>query len=598
MNQFKFNVDAPPFCPRNSMKENQKGECTETEENMNIRNEEEGGGTLNDESFSKNKDVVNDWEDNAIDEIERKINEINITGEETQENIYNEFVDNSRIGEVGEIGEVEEVEEVGKKEEVGSVDRDRDRDLDHIVTNENDEEEIQEEINKIEKKQCMEVDPRQHLNIIFIGHVDAGKSTTCGNILYVLGYVDERTIEKYEREAKEKNRESWFLAFIMDINEEERLKGKTVEVGRAHFETKDRRFTILDAPGHKNFIPNMISGAAQADIGVLIISARKGEFETGFERGGQTREHTLLARTLGISQLIVAINKMDDPTCKWSEDRYNEIQRKITPFLKSCGYNVVKDVNFVPISGLTGQNLADHVSDKNSKVYEPKASWYDMSKPTLFHILNTVPLPPWDEDGPLRIPLLEGYKDNGIIAIGKIESGTLYGNNMICTLMPNKIKVRVMNVFLEDDEVPYAKPGENVRVRLIGVEEDQISKGFVLCDAVNVCSVVTEFVGRVAIVELLEHKPIITAGYSCIFHAHTACEEIQFIDMLEAIDKKSKKKKNKPKFIKSDCIVTAHFALSSPVCVEKFTDHPQLGRFTLRDQGKTIAIGKILELKA
>lgn len=161
------------------------------------------------------------------------------------------------------------------------------------------EKEIQEDKGVDKKVNLVQVDSRPHLNIIFIGHVDAGKSTACGNILYILGYVDDRTIEKYEREAKEKNRESWFLAFIMDINEEERQKGKTVEVGRAHFETKDRRFTILDAPGHKNFIPNMISGAAQADIGVLIISARKGEFETGFERGGQTREHTLLAKTLG-----------------------------------------------------------------------------------------------------------------------------------------------------------------------------------------------------------------------------------------------------------------------------------------------------------
>ncbi|ANQ08419.1 Translation elongation factor EF-1 [Plasmodium coatneyi] len=447
------------------------------------------------------------------------------------------------------------------------------------------------------KSNLIEVDPRQHLNIIFIGHVDAGKSTACGNILYILGYVDDRTIEKYEREAKEKNRESWFLAFIMDINEEERQKGKTVEVGRAHFETKDRRFTILDSPGHKNFIPNMISGAAQADIGVLIISARKGEFETGFERGGQTREHTLLARTLGINQLIVAINKMDDPTCNWSEARYDEIQKKITPFIKSCGYNINKDVFFVPISGLTGQNLSDHVSDKNSKLYDPRGSWYDTSKPTLFQILNTLSPPPWDEKGPLRIPLLEGYKDNGIIAIGKIESGTLYGNNMSCTLMPNKLKVKVLNVYLEDDEVPYAKPGENVRVKLLGVEEDQISKGFVLCDSLNPCSVVSEFIGRVAIVELLEHKPIITAGYFCIFHAHTTCEEIQFLDMLEVIDKKSKKKKIKPKFIKNDCIVTAHFLLSNPVCIEVYDKLPQLGRFTLRDQGKTIAIGKILELK-
>ncbi|SOV78086.1 translation elongation factor EF-1, subunit alpha, putative [Plasmodium sp. gorilla clade G3] len=551
---FSFNVNAPSYYP--GMKYKGAGVEEDDENNSNFNS------TTNDNNININNDVNNDL--NKIKEHEEDIN-------------GSEIVEDENVNDV--------------EEKISKL----------VLNDDNDnmKEDVEELQEKVEDKKIKmaEVDPRPHLNIIFIGHVDAGKSTACGNILYILGYVDDRTIEKYEREAKEKSRESWFLAFIMDINEEERQKGKTVEVGRAHFETKDRRFTILDAPGHKNFIPNMISGAAQADIGVLIISARKGEFETGFERGGQTREHTLLARTLGINQLIVAINKMDDPTCNWSESRYEEIQKKITPYIKSCGYNINKDVFFVPISGLTGQNLSEHVSDKNSKIYDPRASWYDLSKPTLFNILNSLPPPPWDENGPLRIPLLEGYKDNGIIAIGKIESGTLYGNNMNCTLMPNKVKVKVMNVFLEDDEVPYAKPGENVRVRLFGVEEDQISKGFVLCDSINLCSVVHEFIGRVAIVELLEHKPIITAGYFCIFHAHTACEEIQFVEMLEVIDKKSKKKKTKPKFIKSDCIVTAHFLLSNPVCVEVYDNLPQLGRFTLRDQGKTIAIGKILELK-
>ncbi|GMI50751.1 hypothetical protein TeGR_g6974 [Tetraparma gracilis] len=166
-----------------------------------------------------------------------------------------------------------------------------------------------------------EGDPREHLNIVFIGHVDAGKSTLSGNILYLTDNVDKRTIERYEREAKDRNRESWFLAFIMDTNEEERAKGKTVEVGRAYFDTPDKRYTILDAPGHKNYVPNMIMGASQADVGVLVISARKGEFEAGFDRGGQTREHAMLCKTLGINYLIVVINKMDDPTVNWSKER-------------------------------------------------------------------------------------------------------------------------------------------------------------------------------------------------------------------------------------------------------------------------------------
>merc|ERR1719296_207530 len=195
-----------------------------------------------------------------------------------------------------------------------------------------------------------EGDPREHVNIVFIGHVDAGKSTLSGNILYLTDNVDKRTIEKYEREAKERNRESWFLAFIMDTSEEERAKGITVEVGRAHFETEAKRYTILDAPGHKNYVPNMIVGASQADIGILVISARKGEFETGFEKGGQTREHALLAKTLGVDKLVLAINKMDDHSVEWAESRYTEIKDKMSPFLKTSGFKD-EQVMFLPLSG-------------------------------------------------------------------------------------------------------------------------------------------------------------------------------------------------------------------------------------------------------
>ena len=193
------------------------------------------------------------------------------------------------------------------------------------------------------------------------GHVDAGKSTLSGSILYITENVDKRTIERYEKEAKERNRESWFLAFIMDTNEEERAKGKTVEVGKAHFETDAKRYTILDAPGHKNYVPNMIMGASQADVGVLVISARKGEFETGFDRGGQTREHAMLAKTLGVSFLVVVVNKMDDPTVMWSKERYDECVKKLRPFLKSCGFTIKREVKFIPISGLTGANVKDEV---------------------------------------------------------------------------------------------------------------------------------------------------------------------------------------------------------------------------------------------
>lgn len=203
---------------------------------------------------------------------------------------------------------------------------------------------------------------KEHLNIVFIGHVDAGKSTMGGNLLYLTGMVDKRTMEKYERDAKEAGRESWYLSWALDSTPQERLKGKTVEVGRAYFETDFRRYTILDAPGHKTFVPSMISGAAQADVAILVISARKGEFETGFERGGQTREHIMLVKTAGVSKLIVVINKMDDSTVNWEQSRYDEIKDKLTPFIKAAGFNPKNDVTFIPVSAYTGVNLKEPVS--------------------------------------------------------------------------------------------------------------------------------------------------------------------------------------------------------------------------------------------
>jgi len=183
-----------------------------------------------------------------------------------------------------------------------------------------------------------------------------------GNLLYITGMVDKRTMEKYEREAKDAGRETWYLSWALDSTPQERAKGKTVEVGRAYFETEKRRYTILDAPGHKTYVPSMISGAAQADVAILVISARKGEFETGFERGGQTREHIMLVKTAGVSKVVVVINKMDDPTVTWDKTRYDEIKDKLTPFIKSAGFNLKSDVSFLPVSAYMGNNLKVRVT--------------------------------------------------------------------------------------------------------------------------------------------------------------------------------------------------------------------------------------------
>ncbi|XP_073142561.1 uncharacterized protein [Henckelia pumila] len=427
---------------------------------------------------------------------------------------------------------------------------------------------------------------KRHLNVVFIGHVDAGKSTTGGQILFLSGQVDDRTIQKYEKEAKDKSRESWYMAYIMDTNEEERVKGKTVEVGRASFETETTRFTILDAPGHKSYVPNMISGASQADVGVLVISARKGEFETGYERGGQTREHVQLAKTLGVSKLLVVVNKMDDPTVNWSKERYDEIESKMLPFLKSSGYNVKKDVQFLPISGLMGTNMKTRV-DRNV------CTWWKGS--CLFEALDGVEVPTRDPKGPFRMPIIDKFKDMGTVVMGKVESGSIREGDSLL-IMPNKVQVKVLAIFCDEDKVGRAGPGENLRVRVSGIEEEDIVSGFVLCSTANQIAAVSEFVAQLQILELLDNA-IFTAGYKAVLHIHAVVEECEIVDLMQQIDPKTKKPmKRKPLFVKNAAVVVCRIQVNNLICIEKFSDFPQLGRFTLRTEGKTVAVGKVTAL--
>ncbi|KAJ1722021.1 translation termination factor GTPase eRF3 [Coemansia erecta] len=424
---------------------------------------------------------------------------------------------------------------------------------------------------------------KEHLNVIFIGHVDAGKSTLGGNILYLTEMVDKRTMEKYEREAKEAGRESWYLSWALDTNQEERAKGKTVECGRAYFETAKRRYTILDAPGHKNFVPSMLGGAAQADVGVLVISARKGEFETGFERGGQTREHALLAKTAGVRRLIVAINKMDDPTVKWDKARYDEIITKLTPFLRTAGYPK-SDIIFMPISGFTGAGVKDRLTPS-------VCSWY--SGPSLLGQLDDMQAIDRKINGPLRIPVSEKFSDMGTIISGKIESGHIKVNQKV-TLMPDKRTCEVSAIYGEDEsEVQMAICGDNVRIKLRGVDERDVKPGYVLTDVKNPCHTTRAFEAQL---QILDVKSIVAAGYKSVMHVHTAIEDVTIGKLVHKLNKKGQKSKVPPPFVKKGEACIARIEVHKAVCIEKFADFPQLGRFTLRDEGNTIAIGKVLRV--
>uniref|UniRef100_A0A2H8TT81 Eukaryotic peptide chain release factor GTP-binding subunit ERF3A n=1 Tax=Melanaphis sacchari TaxID=742174 RepID=A0A2H8TT81_9HEMI len=428
----------------------------------------------------------------------------------------------------------------------------------------------------IPKKAVQESKPKpkkEHINIVIIGHVDAGKSTIGGQIMALTGMVDKRTLDKYEKEAKERSRESWYLSWALDTNQEEREKGKTVEVGRAYFETERKHFTILDAPGHKSFVPNMIGGTAQADLAVLVISARKGEFETGFDRGGQTREHAMLAKTAGVKHMLVLINKMDDSTVLWSKARYEECRDKILPYLKKLGFNVAKDLTFMPVSGQTGLGLKDQVD-------ESICPWY--RGPAFIPFIDSLPLLNRNSDGPFIMPVVEKYKDMGTVLMGKVESGEARKTQTL-VLMPNRTTVIVDQLWSDDEEVTSVGPGENIKVKLKGVEEEDVSPGFILCDPINPVKTCRIFDGQVVI---LEHKSIICAGYSAVMHVHCVAEVVEVKALICLVDRKTGMKSNmRPRFVKQDQVVIMRLECSGVVCLEEFKLFPQMGRFTLRDEG-------------
>ncbi|TEA11426.1 Eukaryotic peptide chain release factor GTP-binding subunit [Colletotrichum sidae] len=440
----------------------------------------------------------------------------------------------------------------------------------------------------VDDETLKEIYGKEHVNIIFIGHVDAGKSTLGGSILYATGMVDERTMEKYKKEAKDLGNPTWYLSWVMDLTKEERSKGKTVEVGRGFFETEKRRYSILDAPGHKTYVPNMIGGASQADVGILVISARKGEYETGFERGGQTREHAMLAKTQGVNKLIVAINKMDDPTVEWSEERYKECTTKLSQFLKGTGYNLKTDVFFLPVAAQQSMNI-------KHRIPEGVAPWWE--GPSLLEYLDDMKALERKVNAPFMMAVAGKYRDLGTMVEGKIEAGVIK-KGMSLVMMPNKQSVDVAAVYGEtEEEVQVAQCGDQIRIRLRGIEEEDIMPGFVLCSPKRLVHNVTTFEAQIRILEL---KSILTAGFNCVLHVHAAIEEVTFSALLHKLQKGTNRKSKLPPSHakKGDSIIARMTVIggAGSVCIEKFEDYPQMGRFTLRDQGQTIAIGKITKL--
>jgi elongation factor 1-alpha len=424
---------------------------------------------------------------------------------------------------------------------------------------------------------------KPHLNVVIIGHVDHGKSTTMGHFLYLTGAIDERTIKAYEEEAKKLGKETFKYAWVLDNLKEERERGLTIDLRFLKFETPKFFFTIIDAPGHRDFVKNMITGASQADAAILFVSAKKGEFEAGIGPGGQTREHAFLAFTLGVKQLIVCVNKMDDPSVNWSQERYNEVKNEVSRMLRLVGYNVAK-IPFVPTSGWTGDNLVKQ---------SPNMPWY--KGPTLYEALDMFEVPPKPIDKPLRIPVQDVYSITGVgtVPVGRVETGVLKEGDRII-IMPSGIIGEVKSIETHHTRIPRAEPGDNIGFNVRGVAKTDIRRGDVVGPPENPPTVAKEFIGQIIVIY---HPTAIAAGYTPVLHVHTAQVACRFAELLKKIDPRTGQTiEEKPSFLKTGDSALVKFEPLRPVCLEVYTEFPELGRFAVRDMGTTIAAGVVKEI--
>jgi elongation factor 1-alpha len=425
---------------------------------------------------------------------------------------------------------------------------------------------------------------KTHINIVVIGHVDSGKSTTTGHLIYKCGGIDKRVIEKFEKEAQEMGKGSFKYAWVLDKLKAERERGITIDISLWKFETPKYYVTIIDAPGHRDFIKNMITGTSQADCAVLVIASGQGEFEAGISKNGQTREHALLAYTLGVKQMIVAVNKMDDKSVNYSQARYDEIKKEVSAYIKKVGYNPDK-VSFVPISGWTGDNMLEK---------SPNLEWY--KGPTLLEALDAIEPPARPTNKPLRLPLQDVYKIAGIgtVPVGRVETGILKPG-MIVTFAPAGVTTEVKSVEMHHVSLTEAVPGDNVGFNVKNVSVKEIRRGMVCGDSKNDPPMETDnFTAQVII---LNHPGQIHNGYTPVLDCHTAHIACKFQEILTKIDRRTGKELEKlPKNVKSGDAAMITLVPSKPMCVETFTDYPPLGRFAVRDMRQTVAVGVIKEV--
>jgi elongation factor 1-alpha len=415
---------------------------------------------------------------------------------------------------------------------------------------------------------------KPHMNLIFIGHIDHGKSTTVGRLLYETGAISEQDIKKMKEEAAKYNKPTFEFAFVMDQLKEERERGITIDIADKVFHTPKYYFTIIDAPGHRDFVKNMITGASQADAAVLVVSCVDGV-------QAQTREHAYLAKVLGINQLIVGINKMD--AANYDRVKYEEAKNSIMNLLKTIGYDTSK-IMAIPYSALAGDNV---------KTKSDKMSWYN--GPTLLEALDTFQVPPKPVDKPLRLPIQDVYSISGFgtVPVGRVETGVMKPGDQII-IMPPGVKTEVKSIEMHHQQLQKAEPGDNIGFNIKGVDKKDIKRGDVVGPVNNPPTVAQEFTAQIVVIN---HPTAIAPGYTPVFHIHTAQVAATITEIIEKKDPKTGQSLQKnPEFIKNGDVAIVRIKPTKPVVVEKYSEFPQLGRFAIRDMGQTVAAGVVLDV--
>jgi len=442
------------------------------------------------------------------------------------------------------------------------------------------------EINAAEEFKKNRGDAKESLNLVVIGHVDSGKSTLMGHLLFQLGQVSQKVMHKHEQESRKVGKQSFMYAWVLDETDEERERGITMDVGQNKFETEHRIITLLDAPGHRDFIPNMISGAYQADVAVLVVNATTGEFEAGFEAGGQTREHALLVRSLGVGQLTVAVNKLD--TVEWDQGRFLAIKEKLRLFLtKQAGFKE-DDLTFVPCSGLTGENLT--LPPRTDLL----SSWYQGV--TLMHSIDNMRTPTRAMDKPFRLSVSDIFRaqsGSGFSVAGRVEAGVVMKDDRVLISPLNEI-CTVKSVLVEQMDSLTGFAGDHVVLTLVGPDQASVVAGMVLCDPSQPVPVATRFRARVVIFNI---EVPITKGYPVVLHYGCVSEQATVKKLVSQLNKSTGEVvKAKPRCLTGNQSAVVEIIVSRPIPLELYKSNRELGRFMLRTGGHTIAAGMVTEI--